>query len=337
VNYHGSYRRLLQNSISAFVSAIEIYNKPKFFYREECFVILLLNSYELLFKALLSRKGQSIFYRKKYRQPYRTLSLNDAFNKAQRYFPDDIDPLPIRKNLDLLSTYRDNAVHFYNQKGFEVVIYALAQTAIINYKDLLLRCFGKDLADEINWALLPIGTSPPVDPIQYISSLSATKSKTSPAVSQFISELKSSIEEVEKLGKDIGRVVTIFEVKLESVKKITAADIVIGVERSQDKDGPLAIVKTIDPNVSHPLRRKDIVLKIGHIHGIKFTSYVFDAVVWRYNLKADPIYCWKATEGILTRYSPTIITRIKQLSKNDVVHAIEDYRERMRKKRCQNN
>ena len=61
MNYCGSYRKLLGNAKSAMMAAIEIYNKPMFGYRDECVVILLLNAWELLLKAILSKnKNQSI-------------------------------------------------------------------------------------------------------------------------------------------------------------------------------------------------------------------------------------------------------------------------------------
>src|ERR1700674_710572 len=45
--------RLLQNAEAALISAIEIYNKPSFAYREETFAILALNAWELLLKSKL--------------------------------------------------------------------------------------------------------------------------------------------------------------------------------------------------------------------------------------------------------------------------------------------
>jgi len=47
------------------LAAIEIYNKPQIEYRDECFLILLVNAWELLLKAILSKNKQSIFYFKK--------------------------------------------------------------------------------------------------------------------------------------------------------------------------------------------------------------------------------------------------------------------------------
>jgi len=46
-----TYRSLLDKSVNSMLSAIEIYNKPNFSYREETFAILATNAIELLFKV----------------------------------------------------------------------------------------------------------------------------------------------------------------------------------------------------------------------------------------------------------------------------------------------
>ena len=51
------YESLIDKSISSMLSAIEIYNKPDFKYREETFAILSVNSWELLFKAKLFKQN----------------------------------------------------------------------------------------------------------------------------------------------------------------------------------------------------------------------------------------------------------------------------------------
>jgi hypothetical protein len=78
MNYRGSSRHLIRNAKSALLAAIEIYNKPGFQYRDENFVILLLNAWELCLKALISKNAESIYYPKIRKQPYRTISLVDA-------------------------------------------------------------------------------------------------------------------------------------------------------------------------------------------------------------------------------------------------------------------
>jgi hypothetical protein len=313
------------------VAAIEIYNKPRFEYRDECFVILLLNAWELLLKALLSKNRTSIYYPKKRNQPYRTLSCTDAFKKAEKLLPKALDPVAIGKNLDLLGTYRDNTVHFYNDAGFGTVIYGLAQTSIVNFKDVLQEAFAFDLGEEITWQLLPLGLRPPIDPIDYISKGGTGKGKSSEAVVQFLAELARSTEEVRKAGADTGRLLTVFSVKLESTKKISDADITVGVEKATE--GPLAIVKKQDPKITHPLRQKDILAEVITVSGVAFSSHVFNALVWKHKVKENPQFAWYFKQTNLTLYSRELVTWIKALSKADIEAALTDYRAFLAKSR----
>src|SRR5712664_3495497 len=99
MNYRGSYRHLLKNANAALLAAIELYNKPQFQYRDECFVILLLNAWELLLKALISKSRGSIFYPKRRKEAHKTLSLTDALKRAESLFSKKIEALPVRRNL----------------------------------------------------------------------------------------------------------------------------------------------------------------------------------------------------------------------------------------------
>jgi|YNPBryantNP2012_1023418.scaffolds.fasta_scaffold11245_2 hypothetical protein len=333
MNYRGSYRHLLHNAKAALLAAIEIYNKPRIEYRDECFVILLLNAWELALKALLSKNGRSIYYPKKRKEPYRTLSLKDAINRAEGLFPPETPPLPVRRNLEMLSIYRDNAVHFYNATGFGSIIYALAQTSIVNLKDLFEHAFSVRLADEITWHLLPLGLQPPIDPIQYIAQQPATGKEASAAVRQFLTELAKSTEELEASGADTARFLTVFSVKLESTKKIERADVVVGVQAQTAGSGPLVVTRTADPNVTHPLRARDVVERIGNLHGQKFTTFVLQAILSEHGLKSRPEYCWKAAEGVLVKYSHDVVAYIKRLSQAEAEAAVAGYKSKMKRRR----
>ena len=332
MNYRGSYKRLLGNSKAAMMAAIEIYNKPMFKYRDECTVILLLNAWELILKAVLSKNKKSVFYPKKRNHPYRTLSWHDALLRAKTYFPNTVSYLPVQRNLEMLGIYRDNAVHFYNAADFSVMLYALAQTSIVNYRDILLEVFGLRLENEINWQLLPLGIRPPIDIVTYLAGQREVGSAT--AVSQFLSELVRATEEVNEAGQDTGRLLTIFDVKLESVRKVGDADVVIGVQRNENEEGLLAISRVQDPNRSHPLRQRDILEKIDVLHDKRFTSYTFQAIVWKYNIKEKRQYCWQASEGVLTKYSNDIVAFIRSLTAADLQAALTDYREHQRRLRA---
>ena len=237
----------------------------------------------------------------------------------------------------MLGTYRDNAVHFYNAKDFGVVLYALAQTSIKNFRDLLEQAFAVKLENEISWQLLPLGIRPPIDIITYISGTHS--GKMTKAVRQFLSELSEAVDSLKAAGEDTGRLLTVFNVKLESIKKIGDADVVVGVKKAQGTTGPLAVIKTQDPNITHPLRRIDIAGKknapgiIKTLHGRPFTSHVFQAIVWKYDLKSNRQYCWQAKEGVLTKYSNDMVTFIKKLSSADVDAALKDYRKHLKSRR----
>jgi len=333
MNYRCSYRKLLANGRAALLAAIEIYNKPRIDYRDECFVILLLNAWELITKAALSKNHQSIFYPKRRGEAYRTYSLTDSFRKAEPFLPASLGLQALRFNIELLSTYRDNAVHFYNAPKFGTVIYALAQTSIINLRDLLRLVFELELSDDITWHLLPLGLENPIDPIDYISGRK-TSGKQSEAVKQFLAQIAASTQALESQKQDTGRLLTIFRVKLESTKKIENADLIVGVDKvAVGANGPLIVGKTMDPNITHPLRMTELVNAVGILHGSEFTSGTFQAIAWKHGIKGNRNFCWRSSLGEIVRYSNDTVVFIKRLTEGDVELAKKEYRERNRKKR----
>ena len=333
MNLRGSYRALLNNSKAAMLAAIEIYNKPQIEYRDECFTILLVNAWELLLKAVLSKNKQRIFYPKERNEPYRTLTVQDALIKSKQFFPADISFEPVAQNINMLVTYRNNAIHFYNQKGFGVVIYGLAQTSIINFRDLMSSIFNLDIAYEMSINLLPLSFGPQPNPIEFMQNAKLDPPKNK-AVAQFLRAISRATRELEAQKLDTTRFLTVFTVSLKSVKKVSSADVVVAVKGSRDSADPLIVERRVDPNISHPLRQKEILAKVGsELAGIKFTSYTFQAIVWKYGIKNKPHLCWRSDTGELTRYSAEIPAFLKKLTKNEIETALRDYKENQRKRK----
>ena len=337
MNPYGSYRALLGNSISAMCAAIEVYNKPRIEYREETAIILLVNAWELLLKAVLSKNRIRIYYPKKRGQPYRTLSVSDALKAAEPCFPKSIDYLPASENLRLLVEYRDRTVHFYNKPGLETVLYTLAQTSIVNYRDIIREVFGRDLADEVTLSLLPLGFSPPVEPVEFLRD-----TPEDPAASQqlrdFIKEIVHTVGVVESEGRDTGRLLTVFKVNLQSVKKIESADLVVGVEpKAKGSAAQLLIQRTADPNKTHPFRESDIITSKSHpkrkgkeieYDGRPLGQYEFRAIGHKYKVKQEPKWCWQDETGAVTRYSPGYVQFLTSLDADAVREAVREYRTR---------
>lgn len=71
-------KRLIEKSIEAFIMGLEIYNKPTIKYRIEGFSFFIVNAWELMLKATLIKRGDSIYFSDK---PDRTLSVESAIKK----------------------------------------------------------------------------------------------------------------------------------------------------------------------------------------------------------------------------------------------------------------
>ncbi|MCH9691145.1 MAG: DUF3644 domain-containing protein [Gammaproteobacteria bacterium] len=330
MNSYGSYKSLVGNSISAMLAGIEIYNKPRIEYRNECFVILLLNSWELLLKGICSKNKVRIFKPKKRGEPYKTLNLLDSLESARPYFPQGIHFKAVEENIGRLMDYRNNAVHFYNDSSLEVVIYGLAQTSIVNYRDIVLNVFGKDISSETNIALLPLSFTVPPDPIKFLG----RQSKHPAPISEFLKIISDTTSELEREGIDTGRFLTVFKVNLQSTKKIASADIVAGVENAPDS-GVLLVSKKIDPNKTHPFTQKRVIKKVGaKVDGAIINTRSVQALLWKYDLRVDEHYCWKNDNTNTYQYSHDLVTWLKKLKSQNIEQARDEYSLHIKKKRA---
>lgn len=169
-------RSLADKSIDAMLAAVEIYNKPNFAYREECFAILAINAWELLFKArilqLSNNKMSALLkyqkrkkangelsdklYRVKNRSgTYMSIGLFRSVDLLESDYGDKIHK-SVRENLELLCEVRDNSVHFFN-KGFDIskVVQELGTANLKNYLTLVRQWFGTDMSN-YNFFLMPL-------------------------------------------------------------------------------------------------------------------------------------------------------------------------------------
>jgi len=230
-------------------------------------------------------------------------------------------------------TYRNNAIHFYNQSGFSVIIYGLAQTSIINYRDLMLSIFNVDIANEMTISLLPLSFGTQPDPIEFLQ-----KTKTNPpknkAVAQFVREVFAATKELESQNMDTSRFLTVFNVSLQSVKKVSSADVIVGVKGSSSEDEPLIVERRVNPNITHPLRQSDILEKIGlSLKGVKFTVFTLQAIIWEFDIKNKPHLFWRPDKGGTIQYSPEVVSFIGSLSVSELGSAINGFKEFRRERR----
>ncbi len=162
---------LLEKSVHAALSAIEIYNKPDFKYREESFSILMVNAWELLLKARIlqqnnnkltsiyvidpskKRKDGTPFKKPKYKTTrsgnYLSIEVTKAINVLAL-------PERLKENLVLLIEIRDNAIHFMNEsKLFEKKVLEIGTASLKSYVSMVNQWFDYDLS-RYNFYLMPI-------------------------------------------------------------------------------------------------------------------------------------------------------------------------------------
>ncbi len=162
---------LLEKSVQAALSAIEIYNKPDFKYREESFAILMVNAWEMLLKAKIlkdnSNKLKSLYVEDKSkkrrdgkpfkRPPYkRNRSGNcitiDIFGALKRVNAEQ----RLYETIETLVEIRDNSIHFYNEsKLFEKKLLEIGTANLKSYVTVVNEWFDYDLS-QYNFYLMPI-------------------------------------------------------------------------------------------------------------------------------------------------------------------------------------
>lgn len=156
------------------VSAIEIYNKPDFKYREETFAILAINAWELLLKAKWlienSNRVRSLYVmEKRFRpngKPYKhpKVKLTECGNPfthsldylGKKLLENGLLPEPAYKNIKALSEVRDSSVHFYNRHSlFALRLQEVGSASVKNFVKASQSWFDADLS-EFNFYLMPL-------------------------------------------------------------------------------------------------------------------------------------------------------------------------------------
>ena len=171
--------RLLQNAEAALMSAIEIYNKPTFAYREETFAILALNGWELLLKAKLldirknklsclyvyqrkataaGQQSSKLYLKKNRTGNTMTVGIDECIRRLEK--EGIVVAEPIKKNLEALTEIRDNAVHYINASPqLSKQVMEIGTACLRNFVELGKQWLGLDLSG-YSLYLMPIGFLP---------------------------------------------------------------------------------------------------------------------------------------------------------------------------------
>ena len=199
-----TYRSLLDKSVNSMLSAIEIYNKPNFTYREETFAILATNALELLLKAQLLKKCayqmKSLYVMepilKKDGKPHKsrtkpklsrsknpiTIGLYEVIKRLEK------KGLKLSQNylssIDTLVELRDNSIHFHNEKDISKEMQEIGLASVKNYINLIKRWDIEIDLSSYNFYLMPLA---------YVDAKILTEGVITEEVSNYLEFVKSKV------------------------------------------------------------------------------------------------------------------------------------------------
>ena len=245
------------------LSAIEIYNKPNFNYREETFAILSVNSWELLLKAILlknSKYNMRSLYKLTYKKnihgkdsKIKIPELNRAGNPKTISIMEVISCLQnstykldssLIKSIYSLIELRDNSIHFFNEKVISKELQELGFACIKNYINFIkINNIDIELAN-YNFYLMPLA---------YIDSKLEVNAVLTEEASKYMDFVKSQVDSTDDNDEyDIAISIDI------NFKKTNSFD---GFAMKYDKNGIPVTLTEENIRQNFPLEYKHITQK----------------------------------------------------------------------------
>lgn len=315
------YERLLDSSIQAALSAIEIYNKPDFKYREQVFTIININAWELLLKAKILQDNSDDIESLYISLPNGSFKTNRSGNfltieimGAMRQLT--LPPV-VTANLEKLIEIRDTAVHFYHDDALAYIVYTLGVASLKNFQKFASEWFGKNLC-EYNFYILPLSFS------YNFQTLSILDLQSKPDA---ISKLINSVTDIQANINGTDDFHFICEIKTQIIlpKKSASADFTTVID--QTASNAPTIIKTQRLTDKYPLSYTQVRDKvIAQKPEVK--SYQLNQFIKKYGIKQDPKYCAYnfRTKAHREKYEQTghLPTSVACLYNEDAVRYIVD-------------
>lgn len=272
--------QLIKNSKAAIFAAVEIHNKPLFFYRYEVCTILVINAWELLLKAYIYKKlpHVNIFLKDRTTKPFKECLACVASNSGKEF-------QVIKESLERLYDYRNNITHFYLEK-IDVIIFSLLKSNVNFFVNFLRKNFKFDLSEENCLVLLPIGFKKPYSPIDFLSNKSAI-SNASSEVKDFIESILDSSKRLEAL--EIGDSILVdYKINLANEKRIKNADLIAGISSEPVTENKIEINNLIENvKISDNPNAKEIRINEESLYNNIYTENYKTVITTCKNLFSD--------------------------------------------------
>lgn len=305
----------MDKSVEAFVMGIEIYNKPTIHYRIEGFSFFIVNAWELMLKAELLNRNESIYYKD---DPDRTFSVGNVIKKI---YTDK--NTRIRINLEKIIELRNISTHYITE-DYEVKYAPLFQACVLNYINEIQRFHKVDITEHIPQNFLTISAS--YNPLTN----EQVKLKYPPEIAEKLIKQSNEIE-VLSHEYDSDKFAINIKQNLYITKKKDDADFLISVNKNSENG--VTIVKDYkDPSDTHKYSYNNVVTAVQErvskqqikFDYPKFNNWVLNLVIDFYDVKQNKRYAYEHIIGNQHTYTYSqefvnfIIQEIKKAPNNFV-------------------
>lgn len=324
--------KLLEKSQEAFILSIEIYNKPTIKYRVEGFSFFICNAWELLLKAYLLSKNESIYYGD---NNARTLSIEGCIRKVLTNSHD-----PARQNLEKIIQLRNISTHYITEE-YEAFYIPLFQSCVLNYTNKLIAYFDIDITDKLGANFLTLSVK-----LSDIQS-SEIKARYPKEISDKLLHTKEDIDSSLPSDGNLNYAIKVVH-DWAVVKQPKHATATFSI--AKDAEQSTYIMKQqVDPQKQYPFRQKQCLKFINQwiekntIRFIspntpdtipsRFNSNHFELFCKFYNIKNNPDYTYAYTLNSTPNYSYSkrLLDFIKEEIKKDPEHIIQGLRHSLKK------
>lgn len=310
-------KRLVSKSIEAFIIGLEIYNKPTIKYRIEGFSFFICNAWELMLKAELLNRNQSIYYRD---SPERTISLEAAVKKI---YSDK--NTRIRLNLERIIELRNISTHYITE-DYELKYAPLFQACVLNFVNEIKRFHSKNMMEFIPLNFLTISTN--------YESLSndQIRLKYSPEIAEKLIKQSNQLD-VLTTEYDSDKFAINIRQNLFITKNRSNADFTVAI--SKEANSKVAIVKDLkDPSNTHKYTFANVIEAVSNRLNKKcinlnyhngFNQYILRLIIDFYSIKQDSkyAYCHIIGKNNQYTYSEAFVDFIVSEIEKDPQHFVE--------------
>lgn len=317
-------KKLVENSVSAMFSAIEIHNKPIFSYRYETSIILFINARELLLK----------WYIYKYHNKVKLQQKDKDWNIRPKPF---LECLSFVKgqlgkqyfhwfaNIEKIYEYRCSYTHFY-WEDLDSLMFLMISESIKFYTKFVEKFFPKSKIHNEDFLILPIWFKPIMTVVDILSTLSNAKD-TSKEVKEFINSIiKVSIDLYEDWNNSW--IFSEYGIKLYNEKSSNNAEItakrsskewiemnntkkiqIIDKQNSKEIDFENVRLWTIKEQKEYqnkycPLTNRELKAKIKEKYQYKYRNWINDEIK---KYKQNIEYAFACSWELQIKYSPKLI------------------------------